>query len=78
MAYYNFIFALIGMSAGDNTLNIVLALDFVKFMRKVDPDASMEPKELRKLVMEHYIELVRTSIVNLIRCVVCKMETKSL
>lgn len=55
---YNFLAA--GMKAGDNTLNTVMALNMLQTMQKVDPQASMDPRELRGLVLEQYVKFMTT------------------
>lgn len=49
-----------GMKAGDNTLNTVMALNMLQTMQKVDPQASMDPRELRGLVLEQYVKFMTT------------------
>ena len=48
------------MSAGDNTLNAITALQTVKTMQKYDPDAQLEPKLLQAHVMENYVNFMTT------------------
>nr|XP_022286115.1 uncharacterized protein LOC111099060 isoform X1 [Crassostrea virginica] len=49
-----------GMKAGDNTLNVAVALNFLQTMQRVDPQASMDPRELRGHVLEQYVKFMTT------------------
>ena len=48
------------MSAGDNTLNTITALQTLKTMQKYDPDAQLDPKLLQAHVMENYVNFMTT------------------
>lgn len=48
------------MKAGDNTLNTVMALNMLQTMQKVDPQASMDPRELHGVVLEQYVKFMTT------------------
>ena len=46
---------IVGMAAGDNTLNALTALETTKVLQKFDPDGKADPKMLRAKVMENYV-----------------------
>ena len=48
------------MSAGDNTLNAMTALQTLRVMQKVDPEGTIEPSALREAVMENYVRFMTT------------------
>ena len=48
------------MSAGDNTLNALTALQTMKIMQQVDTDLKLDPKDLRAHVMENYVKFLTT------------------
>jgi len=47
-----------GMSAGDNTLNSVMALHELQTMNRIDPDLVKSEKEVRKAVLEDYVSFM--------------------
>ncbi|KAK7090910.1 hypothetical protein V1264_010648 [Littorina saxatilis] len=49
-----------GMSAGDNTLNSVMALEMMKTMNRVDPDLTKPDREVRATVLEDYVKFMTT------------------
>ncbi len=49
-----------GMSAGDNTLNALTALQIMRTMQKFDSDAQLNPEELRAHVLEDYVLFMTT------------------
>ena len=48
------------MSAGDNTLNALTALQTMKVMQQFDSDVKLDPKDLRAHVMENYVKFLTT------------------
>ena len=48
------------MKAGDNTLNSVTALEFLKTLHRVDPDSTKPEKEVRGAVLEDYVKFMTT------------------
>ena len=48
------------MSAGDNTLNALTALETMKVMQQVDADLKLDPRGLRAHVMENYVKFLTT------------------
>ena len=48
------------MSAGDNTLNCVTALEILKTMNRVDADLIKSDAELRAAVLEDYVKFMTT------------------
>ena len=48
------------MKAGDSTLNALTALETVKVMQTVDPDATLDLKTLQGKVMENYVKFMTT------------------
>ena len=48
------------MSAGDNTLNALTALQTMKIMQQFDSDVKLDPKDLRAHVMENYVKFLTT------------------
>ena len=49
-----------GMKAGDSTLNSLTALQILKTMSRVDPHATMSPRDLRGIVLEDYVKFMTT------------------
>ncbi|KAK3095925.1 hypothetical protein FSP39_020883 [Pinctada imbricata] len=49
-----------GMKAGDSTLNSMMSLQILKTMQRVDPDHTMDPRELRGVVLEDYVKFMTT------------------
>ncbi|XP_056004469.1 uncharacterized protein LOC125667861 isoform X2 [Ostrea edulis] len=49
-----------GMKSGDNTLNLSMALNMLQTMVTADPDATMDPRELRGKVLEQYVQFMTT------------------
>ena len=48
------------MSAGDNTLNAVTAMEMFKSMHKVDPELIKPDQEVRAAVLEDYVKFMTT------------------
>jgi hypothetical protein len=48
------------MKPGDNTLNLSMALNMLQTMLAADPDATMDPRELRGKVLEQYVQFMTT------------------
>lgn len=49
-----------GMQAGDNTLNALTALEFIKVFQKADPSHSVDLESLQAQVMERYVSFMTT------------------
>ncbi|KAH3811912.1 uncharacterized protein LOC127835266 isoform X2 [Dreissena polymorpha] len=49
-----------GMKAGENTLNAVTAMEFLKTMQRVDPEATKSEEEVRGAVLEGYVKFMTT------------------
>ena len=52
--------SLSGMSAGDNTLNAVTAMEMLKSMNKVDPELVKPDREVQAAVLEDYVKFMTT------------------
>ena len=50
------------MSAGDNTLNAVTAMEMLKSMNKVDPELVKPDREVRAAVLEDYVKFMTTPV----------------
>ena len=49
-----------GMKAGDNTLNSVIAVEFMETLHRVDPNCMKEEEEVRGIVLEDYVKFMTT------------------
>ena len=48
------------MSAGDNTLNSVTALQMLNTLQRVDPNVSKSSRDVRGLVLQEYVKFMTT------------------